>query len=548
MASAFNAARASLHGTFGQDRIDWNSMAELRSQTAAIGRTQGIAEYQLDGTLLTANENFLNIFGYTLPELAGKHHRLLVDDAATDAGEERRFWEALAEGKPQVGEYRRSGSGNREIWLQASYNPILDLSGKPSKVVEFATDVTDAVKQKIVNTRYASMAENSPANIMFADRDQIIRYVNPASQRLLQQLQSHLPIRADAIVGQNISVFHRNPEHQRAILSDPKNLPRQAIISLGPETIELLISPIFDQDRHYLGAMVTWSTITAKLETAKREKAMTESLKVTLGAVTDNAQTLSAASEELTAVAQQMSTASQETAAQSNVVASASEQVSKNVATVATAAEEMSASVREIAKNASDAARVATTAVKVAGDTNRTISKLGESSIEIGKVIKVITSIAEQTNLLALNATIEAARAGEAGKGFAVVANEVKELAKQTAAATDDISVKIQAIQADSAGAVAAIAEIGRVIGQINDISNTIASAVEEQAATTNEIARSATEAAQGSIEISKNITHVSQAAASTTDGANNTLSAAQELARLAASLKTIVDGAKMAT
>jgi methyl-accepting chemotaxis protein len=383
---------------------------------------------------------------------------------------------------------------------------------------------------------------------MFADRDQIIRYVNPASQRLLQQLQSHLPIRADAIVGQNISVFHRNPEHQRAILSDPKNLPRQAIISLGPETIELLISPIFDQDRHYLGAMVTWSTITAKLETAKREKAMTESLKVTLGAVTDNAQTLSAASEELTAVAQQMSTASQETAAQSNVVASASEQVSKNVATVATAAEEMSASVREIAKNASDAARVATTAVKVAGDTNRTISKLGESSIEIGKVIKVITSIAEQTNLLALNATIEAARAGEAGKGFAVVANEVKELAKQTAAATDDISVKIQAIQADSAGAVAAIAEIGRVIGQINDISNTIASAVEEQAATTNEIARSATEAAQGSIEISKNITHVSQAAASTTDGANNTLSAAQELARLAASLKTIVDGAKMAT
>jgi len=286
-----------------------------------------------------------------------------------------------------------------------------------------------------------------------------------------------------------------------------------------------------------------WSQVAQAREETER---LTESLKTTMKVVSENSQSLASAAEELSTVAQQMSSNSEETAAQSNVVASASEQVSKNVATVATSAEEMSACVREIAKNANDAARVATSAVKVAEETNRTVTKLGESSTEIGKVIKVITSIAQQTNLLALNATIEAARAGEAGKGFAVVANEVKELAKQTAAATEDISAKIAAIQSDTIGAVTAIGEIAKVIGQVNDISNTIASAVEEQSATTNEIARNATEAAGGSNEISKNITNVSQAAKSTTEGANNTLAAAQELARLSAALKSVVDNANI--
>jgi methyl-accepting chemotaxis protein len=268
---------------------------------------------------------------------------------------------------------------------------------------------------------------------------------------------------------------------------------------------------------------------------------MASNLQENFRTIGQNAQTLASSSEELTAVSHQMAGNAEETATQANVVSAASEQVSKNVATVASGGEQMQSSIREIAKNANEAARVAKNAVHSATATNVTVGKLGESSTEIGNVIKVITSIAQQTNLLALNATIEAARAGEAGKGFAVVANEVKELAKQTAKATEEISQKIEAIQGDTKAAVGAIGEITTVINQINDISNAIASAVEEQTVTTNEINRSMAEAAKGVGDITKNITGVAVAAKDTTQGANNTQKAAQELSQMATRLQSVV-------
>jgi methyl-accepting chemotaxis protein len=263
------------------------------------------------------------------------------------------------------------------------------------------------------------------------------------------------------------------------------------------------------------------------------------SLRETVGELGQTAQSLAAASEELAAVSQQMGVNAGQTLERATSSSAAAEQVSANIQTVASAAEEMTASIREIAKNAQDAASVASTAVQVAGNATTTVGSLGESSAEIGKVIKVITSIAQQTNLLALNATIEAARAGEAGKGFAVVANEVKELAKETAKATEDISQKIEAIQGDTRGAVDAIGEISSIIDQISGIQTTIAGAVEEQTATTNEIARNVTEAATGSNEISAGVVVVAETAQSTSRGAEDTQRAASELATMAAELQT---------
>lgn len=380
---------------------------DAAGQVAAIGRVQAVVEFSLDGTIVNANENFLQPMGYSLDEIKGKHHRIFVEPAHAESAEYRQFWLDLVSGRQQSGRFRRLGKDRREVWIQGSYFPILDRAGKAFKVVKYATDITQ-----------------------------------------LKQVESALE-----------SAVH----------------------------------------------------------------------------------TLASSAQELTAVSQQMASNSEETAAQANVVSAAAEQVSRNVGTVASATEEMGASIKEIAKNTHEAARVATSAVKVAEKTNATVYKLGESSAEIGNVIKVITSIAQQTNLLALNATIEAARAGEAGKGFAVVANEVKELAKQTAKATEDIGRKIEAIQADTKGAVDAIAQIGTIISQINDIQSTIASAVEQQTATTAEISRNVNEAALGSREIAQNVMGVAQAARSTTEGAANTKSSADELARMAAELQHLI-------
>ncbi len=524
--------------------------------------------------------------------------------------------------------------------------------------------VTEKLRLTEQAARVTSMMDNSPINTMFATPDMILRYMNPASSETLKTLEQFLPCKVDDMIGQTIDIFHKNPAHQRGILGGPSKLPIQSNIQVGPETLDLLISPIRDSEGNYLGAMATWEVITERLATIQREKdaqereqkqaselrdrvgsmldslnkakegdlateitvtgddaigqmgdglkgffenlrastqrekdaqereqkqaselrekvgsmldvvnkakegdlrteitvtgddaigqmgdglkGFFENLRGTFGKMTENAQRLASSSEELTSVSQQMASNAEETSTQAGVVSAASEQVTENVQTAAAGSEEMTASIAEIARSSSEAARTAKQAVDVSESANSTIKDLGDSSVEIGKVIKVITSIAQQTNLLALNATIEAARAGEAGKGFAVVANEVKELAKQTAQATEDISQKIEAIQDGSQGAVTAIGEVSTIINQINDISNTIASSVEEQTATTNEISRNVSQAARGSAEIGENISGVAQAASDTTQGANDTLTASRSLSEMATELQALVERFKV--
>ena len=433
--------------------------ANAEGQLAAIHKAQPVVEFNLDGTILTANEKFLETMGYRLNDVVGKHHSMFVDPAYASSSEYRNFWAELNAGNYQTTETRRLGRNGKEVWFQSSFNPILDLNKRPFKIVKFATDVTEQ--------RNAEIALRQKVDAMLV-------VVNAAA---LGDLTREVTVRGSDPIGQMGEGLHRFLEEMRTNIKSMEG----------------------------------------------------------------TASTLAAASEELSAVSEQMSANAEETSTQANVVSAASEQVSKNVVTVATGTEEMSASIREISTNTTEAVKVALHAVRVAETTNTTVAKLGESSAEIGKVIKVITSIAQQTNLLALNATIEAARAGEAGKGFAVVANEVKELAKETAKATEDISQKIEAIQSDTNGAVSAIREIGNIINRIAEIQGTIASAVEEQTATTNEMGRNVSEAARGSAEIAGNISGVATAASSTSQGANDSLRATTELARMAAELQTLV-------
>ena len=562
-------------GAKGPDR------AELEAVIAAIGKSQAVIEFRMDGTIVTANDNFLKTLGYTLDEIKGKHHSLFVDEAYKQSAEYREFWAKLSRGEYQAAEYKRFGKGGKEVWIQASYNPILDLNGKPIKVVKYATDVTE---QKLANADYTGQIAaigKSQAVIEFRMDGTIVT----ANDNFLKTLGYTL----DEIKGKHHSLFvdeaYKQSAEYREFWAKLNRGEYQAAEYKrfgkgGKEVwIQASYNPILDLNGKPVKVVKYASDVT---EQVKAKSDMQNKVDIILGVVRgasqgdltqeipvsgsdavgqmgeglaaffkalrnsvqqilQNAQSVGASSEELTAISQQMAGNAEETATQAKVVSAASGEVSKSVSIVATGGEEMLASIREIAKNSNESARVAKNAVVVADSANQTISKLGESSVEIGKVIKVITSIAQQTNLLALNATIEAARAGEAGKGFAVVANEVKELAKETAKATEEIGRKIDAIQSDTKSAVQAIGEIGSIINQINDISNSIASAVEEQTATTNEMGRNVNEAARGAGEIANNISGVAEAAQNTTAGANDTQGAAKALAEMAAQLQSLV-------
>ena len=389
-------------------------------------------------------------------------------------------------------------------------------------------DVTAREKFEADAARLQSMMDNLPVNVLLTDRDLKLTYMNPSSNKTLKTLQNLLPIPVDKMLGTSIDQFHKNPAMQRNLLADPKNLPHRANIKLGDENLDLLVSPIIDKNKNYVGAMATWSV-------------EPESVKIFKKTANDVVQSLGASSVQLTASSQTMASGAEETANQAQTVAAASEEATRSVQAVAAASEEMSKSIKEISNRVQEVAHISQQAAHDAGTASSTMTSLSKSSEEIGQVVKVISSIAQQTNLLALNATIEAARAGEAGKGFAVVANEVKELARQTAKATDDIHQKITGVQKDTHSAVEAIQGISGVIGKLNEVCMTIAAAVEEQNTATSEISRSASEASRGTASVNQNITEVSKVAQDSTKVAIEVQTASTQLSEIATRMDSTI-------
>lgn len=385
-----------------------------------------------------------------------------------------------------------------------------------------------ADSQRLKMARISAMVENAPSGMMFVDNAFRVTYLNPAALRMFKKLEDLLPCRADEVLGHSLDIFHPDLKKIKDMIADPKNLPYASDIKLKDEVIGVVFSAVYDDQKNRMGTFVPCRLVTTKTR-------VLETLKETTTALSHESTHLSNASRQMGGNLETVSI-------KSSCAGRTSQATTGNAEVVASSSEEMAATIKEISKNVQEATQMSAEAVEKTKAANRTICKLGESSHEIGQVIRVINSIATLTNQLALNATIEAARSGDAGKGFAVVANEVKGLAKQTSDATAEIHQKISAIQQNTEEAVLAIEEIGTILSKNNDISTSIAGAIEQQSVTTSEISSNAGEAAKGANDVVATIEDITSATTDTAKEAEAVLMASQSLSGLARNLQGLID------
>ncbi|WP_193182640.1 methyl-accepting chemotaxis protein [Nisaea sediminum] len=486
------------------------SRGDAAAQLSALNKSQAIIEFRPDGTILSANEIFLKTMGYSLKEIVGKHHSMFAERGFVESQEYKTFWENLRNGKYQAGQFKRIGKGGKEVWIEASYNPVSNGSGQPYKVVKFATDITELTKKNAELLGKVEAIDRSQAVIEFELDGTIVT----ANENFLKTMGYELK----EIAGKHHSMFaepgYAQSAEYKGFWEELRKGKFQAgqykrIGKGGKEVwIEASYNPILDPNGKPLKVIKFATDLTKrKQENAELANAFEQGVKRTVESVATSSGDL-----EMTA----------------QTLAANAEQTNQQSATVSSATEELTASVNEIARQISESTRAVGSAVDAADKSEKMVSELLSAAQKVGEITKIIADIAEQTNLLALNATIEAARAGEAGKGFAVVASEVKNLANQTATATEEIAQQVKGIQDSTQTTADSIGEIAKIIAQVNEIGTTISSAVEEQSAATQ--------------EVSVNISGVAQATHESGESATTVLNFAQSLSSQADELNQQVE------
>ncbi len=596
MASALDLALAGMRNAFLADHVDWVVVARQREEVERLTAMTASAPAAMVYVDVEGHVRAMNPAAGTalrrLERYLPSRERMMGQSVATMFGEAPAFAAALATNPAQLPTRAaiEIGPEAAEVTVSAIRRRDGVLLGR---MVSFEI-VTEKRLAEQKMARVMAMTSNATLGMIYADHEGAIGYLNPAAQRMLRIVAGALPTAPEAQVGAPVErLFGGHPEFRAAATAPVAELPRTLQMELADQHLAVTVSPIQDHHGRPQGRMVSFDLVTDRVEnerrvaqsaTREREQArelqrkveqivavvdsaakgdLTQSialeggdaiaqvgsglsrllrdLRVSVGSIARTSQGVAAAAEQLRTVSRRLGSASKETSTQADQAQHASTTVNQNVQSMATSSDQMRASVHEISRNAAEAAQIAAEAVRNADAINATIARLSAGSVAIGQVVTLISSIAEQTNLLALNATIEAARAGSAGKGFAVVAHEVKQLAKATGQATNDIAHRIETIQAGVQSSVREIEQITGVIRRIHELQQSIAGAVEEQSATTKEIARSATQAAESTEAITESIATVAKAAGTTTTDAGDTLQAAEALTHMAGELEELV-------